>query len=147
MTIQPCPGCCRTMHRAGLCISCVSVCAHGMCSCFRLHPSVFLQEHKLACRSSRQKSPFHFVLIPCTAGIGFAQSGTHPWAAVSHPSCLLCQALAQGLCGVWDGSGWYLLVLQAEHLLLSARYLPYWTCCLARTMPLPPHPEIPRLHF
>lgn len=75
------------------------MCAHGTCSHFRLHPSASLQERKLACTSSRQKSPFHFALAPRSAGIGLAQTGTHPWAAVSHPSCLPCQAWAQGFVG------------------------------------------------
>lgn len=48
---------------------------------------------------------------------------------------------------LWAGSGWHLLVLQAERLLFSARYLPCWMQCLGRTIPSPPRPEIPRLHL
>jgi len=31
---------------------------------------------------------------------------------------------------LWAGSAWRLLVLQAERLLFSARYLPWWMRCL-----------------
>lgn len=120
-TVQPCPGC-PGRHHTGvlqqpytgppvlvhLCVN-VCVCVHMTCaSRFCLHPSVCVQEHKLACGSYRRKSPFCFVFALCSAGMGLAQPGTCPWAAVSwclwRPSqCLVCRAGARGLCGGSSG--------------------------------------------
>lgn len=111
--LQPCPGCPGRHHTSVLQQPytgppCECVCAQNVCL-------TLLFASKRVCRNtSWPTAPLDrnhpFVFAPCSAGMGLAQPGTCPWAAVSwclqRPSwCLACRAATQGF--MWAALGWF----------------------------------------
>jgi len=118
VTVQPSPACPGRQHAGVLpqpctgppvsTLMCERLSVHMTCaSPFCLRPSVCVQEHKLACSSSRQVSPFFGVCsLLCRNGPGPAwelplSSGF--WCLRRPSRCLVCRAGARGLHGGSSG--------------------------------------------